>query len=281
MKLNLLLTLGCFSASTIGIVTAESDAVRQAIERFEKSRREKKPAEVAVVLDPPAEVPLAVPVGEPPLAPTPEPEQPTPSLPEPTSPPAESIKPSDQPPLPPASTADPAPASSPMEIPNPIPTQKGVALSVDQLSSGQGTLDTASLRIHAPFPAKPLAQAPPGWRIIPSHDITPFSEKVELEKGKTITLSIKPHVLVPDTDGFLSFSVPEPGFAPSLEYHQNATIGAVLSKSLMELDEDSKQLGSALDQLEQILFSLPQPKAKAIIVEDEARTPEPNPTSSQ
>jgi hypothetical protein len=91
-----------------------------------------------------------------------------------------------------------------------------------------------------------------------------FTEDVKLEHGPTVTLRIKPHVLVPDADGFLSFTVPEPGFDPQLEYDQNATIGAVLARSIEQLDEDSKQLGTALDQLEQFLVSLPKPKAQPV-----------------
>lgn len=91
---------------------------------------------------------------------------------------------------------------------------------------------------------------------------------VEIEKGKNIALNVKPHILVPETDGLLTFSIVEPGYDPAKEYQQTGTVGAILARSVEQLDEDSKQLGSALDQLEQILLSLPKPAAKAVIIED-------------
>lgn len=275
MNLNLLLAGGCLGCLTIAVVQAETDAVREAIEKFEKSRR-KPPVEVTVVLEPPP--PLAVPVTEaeleppattdpvtPPQDSQPAEAEPAELIPQPEPPPAPATDPEPEPkpeseqspPAAPAEQKTPETSASP-------PPPSGVAVSVRKIEAGGQTLDTSALKIHAPFPAKPLAQAPAGWRIEPSENVASFSEDVELEKGKVITLSVKPHVLVPDADGFLSFSVPEPGYDPGLEYHQNATIGAVLARSIEQMDEDSKQLGSALEQLEQLLISLPKPKAQPV-----------------
>lgn len=275
---HLLSVFCCFISA--GIAQAESDAVRDAIEKFEKTRREKKQAEVTVVLEPP---PAAVPVEESPPA---IPDKPAPPivesgensavLDESQVAPEEPNSP--EPVAEPSATTTELPDSTPALPPPAAPegTQKGVIMRVDPITAGSGMPDDQSLQIHAPFPAKPLSHPPAGWNIVPSEQIQPFSENVKLNEGKSITLTIKPHVLVPEADGFLTFSVPEPGYDPSLEYHQTATVGAVLSRSIRELDEDSKQLGSVLDQLEQILFSLPQPKAKAIIVGEDPPSPEPN-----
>lgn len=249
---------------------AQEDPVQDAIRKFENSRN-KKPAEVKVVLDPPAEVtapePESQPAGEPPEEPS--------GKTEPTEP-AKAVDP--------AADGDPKPAEAPQGLQTPVPPKTpevpdappvaepatnpdppaGVSVSVSKLETGGTPLDTSTLKVLAPFPAKPLSRAPNGWLIEPSDNIPPYNQKVELEPGKTITLSVKPHVMVPDADGIRTFMVPEPGYNPALEYQQNATIGAVLAGSLRQLDTDSKQLGAALDQLEQLLISLPKPKARPV-----------------
>ena len=68
-----------------------------------------------------------------------------------------------------------------------------------------------------------------------------------------------PHVLVPDTDGSTTFPVDEPGYDSALGYQQTATIGAILTNSLQRMEEDSKQMGHAIDSLQQLLVSLPKP----------------------
>ena len=71
-----------------------------------------------------------------------------------------------------------------------------------------------------------------------------------------------------------TFSVPEPGFDPALGYRQNATVGAVLARSIRQLDEDSRDLGNAIDKLQQLLVSLPKPEPAAEIIPPEP-TPKP------
>ena len=90
---------------------------------------------------------------------------------------------------------------------------------------------------------------------------------MEISPGNKITLTVRPHLLVPVADGAASFSVSEPGFEAPLGYSQTATVSAILADSIRQLDEDSKQLGTAIDQLQQILVSLPAPE------------PEPDPKS--
>jgi hypothetical protein len=253
MKIHILPLL-CLGLLVISPCQAENDPVQEAIRKFENARN-KKPPEVTVVLEPPTEAPDLPPATDP--------------QPEITEDSQHSPSPPITPDTPPADTpALPATDTTPIQ-----PT--GVSVSVRKLESGGRPLDTSTLKILAPFPAKPLAQPPHGWLIVPSDNIPPYTRELELEPGKTITLSVKPHVLVPDADGFNSFIVPEPGYDPALEYQQNATIGAVLAGSLRQLDSDSKQLGSALDQLQQLLISLPKPKARPVSSEPESPAPEP------
>ena len=210
------------------------DAVADAIRRFRESRNTPgKSNEVVVDLTQADEPEAATPAPEKPAAPPPAPK------PEPA-------------PTPPA--ADPAP---------PVPAPKeGLTVKVERLQTGNGTIDPASVKLLAPFPAKPLGPLPPGWKLDSSTDAPAFTRDVELAPKSSITLTIKPHVLVPEANGASAFSVNEPGFDPADGYRQFHTVGAVLARSLNQLDEDSKQLGTAIDQLQQLVSALPKPSPK-------------------
>lgn len=136
----------------------------------------------------------------------------------------------------------------------------GLEVRVEKIKSGKGSIDPSQVKLLAPFPAKPLADAPAGWHLEASENAPPFTREVELSPGKSITLTIRPHLLVPDSDGVGTFSVSEPGYDPALGYRQNATVGALLSQSIRQLDDDSKQLGDVIDNLQQLLVSLPKPE---------------------
>jgi hypothetical protein len=146
--------------------------------------------------------------------------------------------------------------------------QKGMAVRVEKIQAGNGNIDPAKVKLLAPFPAKPLGKAPAGWRLEAAANAPPFTREIELSPGKKITLTVRPHLLVPEADGADAFSVQEPGFDSSLGYRQNATVGAVLSESVQQLDKDSKHMGAAIDQLQQLLISLPKPEAPPEIPQD-------------
>jgi hypothetical protein len=137
--------------------------------------------------------------------------------------------------------------------------ENGLSVRIEKMHSGNGAIDPLQVKLRAPFPAKPLAQAPPGWRLDASDTAPPFTREVELAPGSKITLSIRPHVLIPDTDGVNAFNIAEPGYETSLGYQQTSTVGAILSNSIRQLDEDAKQLSTAVDSLQQLLISLPKP----------------------
>jgi hypothetical protein len=134
----------------------------------------------------------------------------------------------------------------------------GLAVRVEKLRAGEQTIDPAQVRVMAPFPAKLLAQTPPGWRIETSASAPPFTREVELAAGKSISLTVRPHVLMPDADATEVFSIPEPGYAAPLGYRQDATVGAIISNSIRQLDKDARELGEAIEQLQQLLVSLPR-----------------------
>lgn len=158
-----------------------------------------------------------------------------------------------------------APHSSPQEAIVSAPAdenqepENGLSVRIEKLHSGSGSIDPSQVKLRAPFPAKPLAQAPLGWRLDASDSAPPFTREVELAPGSKITLSIRPHLLIPDADGVNTFNIAEPGYETSLGYQQTSTVGAILSNSIRQLDKDAKQLSNAVDSLQQLLISLPKP----------------------
>lgn len=236
----------------------EEDPVQAAIREF-NLRDRSKPNEVTVVLDAPDEVPPKAAVlvtGTPPdeaeLV-NPEENEPAGHEDEPPSPAA------DEPDKDSADTAE--PAAEELAEPEPSAPEKGLSVRVEKLQTGAGRIDPAQVKIAAPFPAKPISRPPAGWKVMDSEQAPELTREVELAPGSTITLTVRPHVLVPDDDGSTVFSVAEPGFDNSLGYAQDATVGAILSQSLLRMDEDSKRLGSVVDHLQQLLVSLPKPEA--------------------
>ena len=217
------------AAQNVSAGDREPDAVLDAILEFNQ-RDKSKPNEVTVVLDA---------VGVSPVT----------------------GKPREQSPDPKTAVAETAEADVVEEVPAEPPA--GLAVRVEKLQTAKGAVDVSTIQLHAPFPAKPLAQPPAGWHLDTSESAPPFTREVEISPGSKITLTIRPHVLLPDADGADAFSVSEPGYDSAQGYHQTATVGAVLAKSLRQLDEDSQQLTSAIEGLEQLLISLPQPEPEA------------------
>ena len=171
------------------------------------------------------------------------------------------------PPSPAQSTAEATPTTEPGPEPGPEPSLT-VQVETLQTGTGTGTVDPKSVKLLAPFPAKPLAAIPPGWRLDASTSAPPFIRKVTLAPGTNITLKIRPHLLVPDA---AAFALSEPGFDPALGYSQAQTVSAILANSIQQLDADAKHLGTAIDLLQQLVSSLPHPAPK----------PQPTPTPTQ
>lgn len=138
----------------------------------------------------------------------------------------------------------------------PIPKAE-LAVHVEKLQTGQGNIDPSQIKLLAPFPAKPLAQPPSGWRLATDGAVTPLTREVELAPGTKITLTIRPHLLVPEADAAQTFAISEPGYDPALGYQQTATVGAILARSIRQFDEDGKNLGNAIERMQQLLVTLP------------------------
>jgi len=229
----------------------DEDPIQAAIDQFESSRRKSKPpAEVSVVLPPPDE-PIEPPAVKEKPKPTPEDTPPVLVV---GKPPQTDTEVKDT-----EITEVSTPPTTPPDDSPPKPS-KGLEVRVEKIKVGSESLDPALVKLLAPFPAKPLDQPPAGWHLETSKNAPPFTREVELAPGKNITLTVRPHVLVPDTDGTGVFNIPEPGFDPSLGYLQNATVGAVLAQSIHQIDDDAKELGTVIDHLQQLLVSLPKPE---------------------
>lgn len=223
-------------------VESEKDPVLDAIQKF-KQRDKSKPNEVTVVLfdkDEDETKAAENPVADGPVLVTPGSKDPQKAATDPD-----------------AITEETA-AVEPAEEATPEP-ETGLAVRVESLKTGNATVDPTQVKLLAPFPAKPLAEAPAGWHLDTSDSAPPFTREVEVSPGTRVTLSIRPHILVPDADGVAAFGVPEPGYDNSLGYRQTATVGAILTTSIRQLDNESKQLDEALDRLNQLLVSLPTP----------------------
>ncbi len=266
-RLSALTFVGCLTGLAQNIYEELTpDHVLEAIEEFNRKDSGRKPNEVVVVLDsakngdaPPdetADAPRAKPVEEedgevpsPVLVTGKPPAEETPGK---SAPAAEGSE---------ETAAEETAGAVDGETP-PADPEGGLDVRVEKLRTREGSVNPGEVKLAAPFPAKPLSQPPAGWMIDTSEEVAPLTREVELSPGSRITLTIRPHLLVPEADGYEVFAIPEPGFDPSLGYEQAGTVGGILSESVRELDDHSRNLGQAIDRLQQLLVSLPKPEAE-------------------
>jgi hypothetical protein len=136
--------------------------------------------------------------------------------------------------------------------------ESALAQGVEPLQAGTIGLDPKKLTLHAPYPAKLLAAAPAGWRLAVEGNAPNQTRVVQFAPGVKVALVVKPHILIPDSNGTEIFTIPEPGFDSLLGDQQTTTVNAILTTSINQLDEDCVQLGNAIDNLQQLLIALPQ-----------------------
>lgn len=123
---------------------------------------------------------------------------------------------------------------------------------------GKSEKKSGKVKIFSPWPAKPLGQAPAGWKYVPAPKGTsPYKEKVTLKDGRKLTLSITPYLLVPDSDQSSSFSIAEPGYNPEDMLTQKTTIGAILKRSTEQIEKSEQITSITIRQLQDLLVSLP------------------------
>jgi len=139
---------------------------------------------------------------------------------------------------------------------------EGIQIQVERSTGiSDAARKSGAIKVYSPWPAKPLAEAPAGWRYVPApSEIEAYKQTVKLSSGNTIDLSITPFVLEPVNDGVKIISIAEPGYDPDLQYAQKNTLGTMLQKSTIELEENEKHAARAISLLQQLLSSLPQTK---------------------
>lgn len=253
LSIAALVILGSFFVHAQNVVEEPvADPVLDAIHEF-KTRDKSKPNEVSVVLEPEAAPSVPEKVNTDPVA-VPNPAEAPTSI-------------AEKPLAGPDANKSPSPVNTTAATPDEeyIQPESGLAVRVEKLHTGKGAIDPSKVKLLAPFPAKPLSLAPAGWRLDSSNAAPPFTREVEIAPGSKITLTIRPHLLIPDADGARAFSVSEPGYDNALGYQQTATVGAILSNSIQRMDEESKQMGAVIDSLQQLLVSLPKPEAPAVL----------------
>ena len=137
---------------------------------------------------------------------------------------------------------------------------EGIHLQVDQFpDEGAAKKGTQEPRITAPWPAKPDQNIPNGWKLVPAPEsLNDFKISVNLEDGQTVHLTMTPFVLAPRKGGSVIAAVVEPGFDPVQFDQQEKTMGALLSSATIQLEQKEKQAAVVIDQLQQLLSSLPQ-----------------------
>ncbi len=149
--------------------------------------------------------------------------------------------PSDEVPPPSASVK----STRPTVIPDPSPDAAGDVVSGLPAPLG------------LPTPGEILSPLPDGWSLESSPQVPLLSHTVETAQSHTVTLLIRPPLLVPSTDGQQAIALVEPGFSPALGLQQSNTTGALLTDSIHQLESTANQLGTAISQLENLLLSMP------------------------
>ena len=134
-------------------------------------------------------------------------------------------------------------------------------IQVEKVSDRSGGFsDKGEVKISSPWPAKPLDAPPLGWQYIPAPEgIDPYRTSVQLGETSSVNLAITPYVLVPVSDGRNVIRISEPGYQPELSYLQNQTVGAILQHSTEKIEQQEQLTGAAIQRLQQLLSSLPQP----------------------
>lgn len=136
---------------------------------------------------------------------------------------------------------------------------EGIQIQVEKAQPDSGAKNILGrVKILSPWPAKPMASAPEGWKFSPAPaGLAPYSKSVKLNSGNEVVLTITPFVLEPLSDGLNAIRIAEPGYDPAQKYTQKDTVGTMLKNSTMELEQNEKQAASAIRRLQLLVSSLP------------------------
>ena len=137
-------------------------------------------------------------------------------------------------------------------------SEEGIQVQIEKIA-GKPVNGDGSVKVDAPWPAKPISTPPTGWRFAPAaKGVEPFLTKVTLSNGSDVELSITPYVLEPLADGLASIKITEPGYQAGVEYDKENTLGIMLQNSTKEIENHEKQTAQAIERLQQLLSSLPR-----------------------
>ena len=212
---------------------------------------EKEPPK-AVIIEEDEDVPEAVP--EPVAGDSPEEAQPAGPV---EGPPADDVE---------TSVENPTPDDGALLVDDDAPIIKkkvneGIQIQVEKFSSSPGvTDDSREVSVTSPWRAKPLDTPPLGWKYIPAPSgVDPYRTTVKLGGDRSVNLAITPYVLVPASDGRNVIRILEPGYQPDQDHRANDTIGSILQQSTAEIEDNEKRAAQAIQRLQRLLSSLPQP----------------------
>lgn len=138
---------------------------------------------------------------------------------------------------------------------------EGIQIHVEKVNGASSSeTQTGKVKLTSPWPAKPLDAPPLGWKYIPAPEgVDPYRTTVKLGVDQSVNLAITPYVLVPVSDGRHVIRISEPGYQPSQSYMQESTIGSLLLHSTEEIERNEKLTSAAIQRLQRLLSSLPQP----------------------
>jgi len=136
--------------------------------------------------------------------------------------------------------------------------EKGIQVQIEKIA-GKPVNGDGSVKVDAPWPAKPISTPPTGWKFaLAGKGVEPFLTKVTLSNGSDVELSITPYILEPLSDGLTSIKITEPGYQAGVGYDEENTLGIMLQNSTKEIENHEKQTAQAIERLQQLLSSLPR-----------------------
>lgn len=148
-----------------------------------------------------------------------------------------------------------------IKIREPMETaDEGIRLQVDEASDDSEVVTyEEDAKITAPWPAKPDENIPDGWELSPApENLVDYKTSIVLENGKSISVTMTPFVLVPKNEDSSVVRIQEPGFDATMLNEQDATMGALLGSATQQLEEKEKQTATVINNLQQLLSSLPK-----------------------
>jgi len=131
------------------------------------------------------------------------------------------------------------------------PADDTIPIHVGPPEKAEASPKDGKVRLHLPYPPRPLEDLPAGWRLEAREDVPATTHEVTLANGETISLKVSPFVLVPIN---MAGSV-------ALREPRSSSTNSLLSDNLLEqaeaLRQTNKKLQETLEAFHQHLLSIP------------------------